>query len=51
MVLKFMDALWECGYLSYHLLFDKVFINVRLMSVLRKKGMKDTGTVCEYRTE
>ncbi|XP_048213385.1 piggyBac transposable element-derived protein 2 isoform X2 [Perognathus longimembris pacificus] len=51
MVIKFADALQERGSLPYHILFDKVFTSVKLMSILRKKGVKATGTVCEYRTE
>lgn len=51
MVVKFVDALQERGCLPYHIFFDKAFTSVKLMSVLRKKGVKATGTVCEYRTE
>ncbi|XP_032952900.1 piggyBac transposable element-derived protein 2 isoform X2 [Rhinolophus ferrumequinum] len=51
MVLKFADALRERGCLPYHIVFDKVFTSVKLMSILRKKGVKATGTVREYRTE
>lgn len=35
----------------YYIFFDKVFISVKLMFVLRKKGVKVTGIVCEYRIE
>ncbi|XP_062950297.1 LOW QUALITY PROTEIN: piggyBac transposable element-derived protein 2-like [Cynocephalus volans] len=51
MVIKFVDALQERGSLPYHIFFDKVFTSVKLMSILRKKGVKATGTVHEYRTE
>lgn len=51
MVLKFADALRERGCLPYHIVFDKVFTSVKLMSILRKKGVKAIGTVREYRTE
>lgn len=51
MVLKFAEALWERGCILYHIFFDKVFTSVKLMSILREKGVKATGTVCEYRTE
>ncbi|XP_032703938.1 piggyBac transposable element-derived protein 2 isoform X1 [Lontra canadensis] len=51
MVVKFVDALQERGCLPYHIFFDKVFTSVKLMSILRKKGVKATGTVREYRTE
>uniref|UniRef100_A0A2K5Q526 PiggyBac transposable element derived 2 n=1 Tax=Cebus imitator TaxID=2715852 RepID=A0A2K5Q526_CEBIM len=51
MVVKFVDALQERGFLPYHIFFDKVFTSVKLMSILRKKGVKATGTVREYRTE
>ncbi|XP_003803632.1 piggyBac transposable element-derived protein 2 isoform X1 [Otolemur garnettii] len=51
MVIKFVDALQERGFLPYHIFFDKVFTSVKLMSILRKKGVKATGTVCGHRTE
>ncbi|PNJ08718.1 PGBD2 isoform 1 [Pongo abelii] len=51
MVIKFVDALQERGFLPYHIFFDKVFTSVKLMSILRKKGVKAIGTVREYRTE
>ncbi|XP_075398245.1 piggyBac transposable element-derived protein 2 [Tenrec ecaudatus] len=51
MVIKFVDALQERGCLPYHIFFDKAFTSVRLMSILRKKGVKATGTVREYKTE
>ncbi|KAM5299945.1 piggyBac transposable element-derived protein 2 [Ctenodactylus gundi] len=51
MVVRFVDALQERGFLPYHVVFDKGFTSVKLMSVLRKKGIKATGTVREYRTE
>uniref|UniRef100_A0A8B9WHX5 PiggyBac transposable element derived 2 n=1 Tax=Bos mutus grunniens TaxID=30521 RepID=A0A8B9WHX5_BOSMU len=51
MVVKFVDALQTRGCLPYHIFFDKVFTSVKLMSILRKKGVKATGTVREYRTE
>ncbi|XP_055458855.1 piggyBac transposable element-derived protein 2 [Psammomys obesus] len=50
MVVRFVDALRERGRLPYHILFDKVFASVRLMSALRGKGVKATGTVREVRT-
>lgn len=50
-MVRFVDALQGCGCLPYHIFFDKVFTSVRLMSILREKGVKATGTVCEYRTE
>ena len=34
----------------YHIFFNKVFASVKLMSILKKKGVKATGTVHEYRT-
>ncbi|XP_004695627.1 PREDICTED: piggyBac transposable element-derived protein 2 [Condylura cristata] len=51
MVVKFVDALQERGCLPYHIFFDKVFTSFKLMSILRKKGIKATGTVREYKTE
>ncbi|XP_076994397.1 piggyBac transposable element-derived protein 2 isoform X1 [Tamandua tetradactyla] len=51
MVIKFVDALQQRGCLPYHIFFDKVFTSVKLMSILRKKGVKATGTIREYRTE
>nr|XP_036864703.1 piggyBac transposable element-derived protein 2 isoform X2 [Manis javanica] len=51
MVVRFVDALQERGHLPYHIFFDKVFTSVKLMSILKKKGVKATGTVREYRTE
>lgn len=47
MVVRFVDALQECGCLPCHIFLDKV----KPMSILREKGVKATGTVCEYRTE
>lgn len=52
MVVKFVDALQERGCPPYHIFFDKVFTGVKLMmSILWEKGVKATGTVCEYRTK
>lgn len=51
MVVRFVDALQERGRLPYHIVFDKVLTSGKLMSVLREKGVKATGTVCDYRTE
>lgn len=51
MVLRFVDALRGRGCLPYHIFFDKVFTSVRLMSLLREKGVKATGTVHERRTD
>ncbi|XP_072497055.1 piggyBac transposable element-derived protein 2 [Notamacropus eugenii] len=51
MVIKFVDALQARGSLPYHIFFDKVFTSVKLMSILRERGVKATGTVHEYMTE
>ncbi|KAM6148461.1 piggyBac transposable element-derived protein 2 [Erethizon dorsatum] len=51
MVIRFVDALQGRGFLPYHIFFDKVFTSVKLMSILRKKGIKATGTVREHRTD
>lgn len=51
MVVSFVDALQGHGCLPYHKFFDKVFTSVKLMSILRERGVKATGTVCEYRTK
>ncbi|XP_051851594.1 piggyBac transposable element-derived protein 2 [Antechinus flavipes] len=51
MVIKFVDALQARGCLPYHIYFDKIFTSVKLMSILREKGVKATGTVHEYMTE
>uniref|UniRef100_A0A0P6J4J2 PiggyBac transposable element-derived protein 2 isoform a n=1 Tax=Heterocephalus glaber TaxID=10181 RepID=A0A0P6J4J2_HETGA len=51
MVLRFVDALRARGCLPYHVFFDKVFTSVKLMSILREKGIKATGTVREHRTD
>lgn len=50
MVVSFVDALQGHGCLPYHIFFDKVFTSVKLMSISRERGVKVTGTVCEYRT-
>lgn len=51
MVLRFTDVLQERGRLPYHIFIDEVFTSVQLMSILRRKGVKATGTVRDYRTE
>lgn len=51
MVVRFVDALQELGSPPYHIFFDKVFTSINPMPILRGKGVKVIGTVCEYRTE
>lgn len=51
MVVSCVDALQGRGCLPYHIFFDKVFTSVKLISILRERGVKVTGTVYEYRTE
>lgn len=44
MVVNFVDVLQEHGCLPQHIFFDKVFISVKLMSILRIKEVKATET-------
>ncbi|XP_058522939.1 piggyBac transposable element-derived protein 1 isoform X2 [Ochotona princeps] len=51
LVMNFADVLLEKGQHPYHLCFDSFFTSVRLMSALKKKGVKATGAIYENRTE
>ncbi|XP_012590099.1 PREDICTED: piggyBac transposable element-derived protein 1 [Condylura cristata] len=51
LVLNFADVLLERGHYPYHLCFDGFFTSVKLMSTLKKKGVKATGIIQENRTE
>ncbi|XP_008581641.1 PREDICTED: piggyBac transposable element-derived protein 1-like [Galeopterus variegatus] len=51
LVMNFADVLLERGQYPYHLCFDSFFTSVKLMSALKKKGVRATGTICENRTE
>ncbi|XP_047652787.1 piggyBac transposable element-derived protein 1 isoform X1 [Phacochoerus africanus] len=51
LVMNFADVLLERGQYPYHLCFDSFFTSVKLMSALKKKGVRATGTIRENRTE
>ncbi|EPY75408.1 piggyBac transposable element-derived protein 1 [Camelus ferus] len=51
LVMKFADVLLERGHYPYHLCFDSFFTSVKLVSALKKKGVRATGTIRENRTE
>ncbi|XP_035584278.1 piggyBac transposable element-derived protein 1 isoform X1 [Zalophus californianus] len=51
LVMHFADVLLERGQYPYHLCFDSFFTSVKLVSALKKKGVKATGTIRENRTE
>ncbi|KAG8505925.1 PiggyBac transposable element-derived protein 1, partial [Galemys pyrenaicus] len=51
LVMNFADILLERGQHSYHLCFDSFFTSVKLVSALKKKGLKATGIIQEDRTE
>ncbi|XP_045706653.1 LOW QUALITY PROTEIN: piggyBac transposable element-derived protein 1 [Phyllostomus hastatus] len=51
LVMRFADALLERGQHPYHLCFDGFFTSVKLMSALRKKGLRATGAIRENRME
>ncbi|XP_062040755.1 piggyBac transposable element-derived protein 1 isoform X5 [Lepus europaeus] len=51
LVMNFADVLLERGQYPYHLCFDSFFTSVKLVSALKKKGVKATGTIRENRTE
>ncbi|XP_045860697.1 piggyBac transposable element-derived protein 1 [Meles meles] len=51
LVLHFADVLLERGQYPYHLCFDSFFTSIQLVSALKKKGLKATGTIRENRTE
>ncbi|XP_007954699.1 piggyBac transposable element-derived protein 1 [Orycteropus afer afer] len=51
LVMNFADILLERGQYPYHLCFDGFFTSVKLVSALKKKGLKATGTIRENRTE
>ncbi|XP_037374949.1 piggyBac transposable element-derived protein 1-like [Talpa occidentalis] len=51
LVMNFADVLLERGQYSYHLCFDSFFTSVKLVSILKKKGVKATGIIQENRTE
>ncbi|XP_004780037.1 piggyBac transposable element-derived protein 1 isoform X1 [Mustela putorius furo] len=51
LVLHFADVLLERGQYPYHLFFDSFFTSIKLVSALKKKGLRATGTIRENRTE
>ncbi|XP_047591131.1 piggyBac transposable element-derived protein 1 isoform X1 [Lutra lutra] len=51
LVLHFADVLLERGQYPYHLCFDSFFTSIKLVSALKKKGLRATGTIRENRTE
>ncbi|KAF5925172.1 piggyBac transposable element-derived protein 1 isoform X1 [Diceros bicornis minor] len=51
LVMNFADVLLERGQYPYHLCFDSFFTSIKLVSALKKKGVRATGTIRENRTE
>ncbi|XP_054421031.1 piggyBac transposable element-derived protein 1 [Pteronotus mesoamericanus] len=51
LVMHFADVLLERGQHPYHLCFDGFFTSVKLVSALKKKGVRATGTIRENRME
>lgn len=51
LILSFADVLLQKGHYPYHLCFDGFFTSVKLMSALKKKGIKATGSIRENRTK
>ncbi|XP_034841708.1 piggyBac transposable element-derived protein 1 [Mirounga leonina] len=51
LVMHFADVLLERGQYPYHLCFDSFFTSVKLVSALKKKGVRATGTIRENRTD
>ena len=51
LVMRFADALLEKGQHPYHLCFNGFFTSVQLVSALKKKGVRATGTIRENRME
>ncbi|KAK2506285.1 hypothetical protein MC885_003428 [Smutsia gigantea] len=51
LVMNFANVLLERGQYPYHLCFDSFFTSVKLVSALKKKGVRATGTIRENRTE
>lgn len=51
LVMNFADVLLERGQYPYHLCFDSFFTSVKLVSALKKKGVRATGSIRENRTE
>ncbi|XP_027814842.1 piggyBac transposable element-derived protein 1 [Ovis aries] len=51
LVMNFANVLLARGQYPYHLCFDGFFTSVTLVSALKKKGVRATGTIRESRTE
>ncbi|XP_004474245.2 piggyBac transposable element-derived protein 1 [Dasypus novemcinctus] len=51
LVMNFADVLLEKGQYPYHLCFDSFFTSVKLVSALKKKGVRATGAIRENRSE
>ncbi|XP_075388696.1 piggyBac transposable element-derived protein 1 isoform X1 [Tenrec ecaudatus] len=51
LVMTFADVLLERGPYPYHLCFDSFFTSIKLISALKKKGLRATGAIRENRTE
>lgn len=51
LVMNFADVLLERGQYPFHLCFGSFFTSVQLVSALKKKGVRATGTIRENRTE
>lgn len=51
LIMSFAADLLQKGHYPYPLCFDGFFTSVKLMSALKKKGVKATGSIHENRTE
>ncbi|XP_055452909.1 piggyBac transposable element-derived protein 1 isoform X2 [Psammomys obesus] len=51
LIMSFANVLLEKGHYPYHLCFDNFFTSIKLMSALKKKGVKATGSIRENRME
>ncbi|XP_043855522.1 piggyBac transposable element-derived protein 1 [Dromiciops gliroides] len=51
LVMNFADVLLERGQYPYHICFDNFFTSIKLISALKKKGVKATGAIRDNRTE
>ncbi|XP_012928626.1 piggyBac transposable element-derived protein 1 isoform X2 [Heterocephalus glaber] len=51
LVMNFADVLLEKGQYPFHLCFDSFFTSTKLISALKKKGVRATGSIRENRTE
>ncbi|XP_072497054.1 piggyBac transposable element-derived protein 1 [Notamacropus eugenii] len=51
LVMNFANVLLERGQHPYHICFDNFFTSIKLISALKKKGVKATGAIRDNRTE